>query len=247
MTDREDNLAARPVHGDDPAIVPALRSFSAPLDKPDSPFYEAPGRTVDETWSHIRERMADLLAELGSRGVDEIDVSTERLRADHWQVFGDLFPTDAGRFRWKHRGRWEVGVFGVAAGSGPQSPVRQRRGAHPKLVERQLANAFLGFHKSRADLERRMDSGEVIAKVTAATVAGQLYAKVLRIHPFVDGNLRAAYVTLQAALLGLGLAGVEFSDHRAHNEALAGALAPGGRRQSYAPLGELIANLIPER
>jgi fido (protein-threonine AMPylation protein) len=247
MADCEDNSTGSPVHGDGHTIAPALGSFSTPLDSPDSPFYAAPGRTVDETWNYIRGRMANLLAALGSNGVEEIDISADRLRADHQQVFGDLFPADAGRFRWKRRGKWEVGVFGIGPGSGPQSPVRQRRGAHPKLIERQLADAFLGFRTSRADLERRTDGGEVVAKVAAATVAGQLYAKILRIHPFVDGNLRAAYVTLQAALLLLGLAGVEFSDHHAHNEALARALAPGGRRQSYAPLGELIASLIPER
>jgi prophage maintenance system killer protein len=69
----------------------------------------------------------------------------------------------------------------------------------------------------------------------------------LRIHPFVDGNLRATYITLQAALLRLGLPGIEFTDHQAHNDALGYALLPGGRRQSYEPLAELIANLVSIR
>jgi hypothetical protein len=124
MADCEDNSTGSPVHGDGHTIAPALGSFSTPLDSPDSPFYAAPGRTVDETWNYIRGRMANLLAALGSNGVEEIDISADRLRADHQQVFGDLFPADAGRFRWKRRGKWEVGVFGIGPGSGPQSPRR---------------------------------------------------------------------------------------------------------------------------
>lgn len=225
--------------------IPDLKSFSESLDEPESPFYAASGRTPNETWDHARNRMVEFMAELGSKGVDRIVISPGRLRASHGWIFGDLFPEDAGRFRWKHRDKWEVGVFGIGVGSGPQSAVRPMRGTHPKRIERQLQDTFREFQQILADLERRSQSGEEIPKVASTRAAARLYAKALRIHPFVDGNLRAIYVTLQAALLRLGLVGVEFGDHRAHDEALARALSPGGRRQSYEPLAELIADLIP--
>lgn len=125
------------------------------------------------------------------------------------------------------------------------SAVRPMRGAHPRRIEGQLRDAFREFQQTLSDLERRSQSGEEIPKIASTKAAARLYAKALRIHPFVDGNLRASYVTLQAALLRLGLAGVEFVDYQTHDETLARALLPGGRRQSYEPLAELIAGLIP--
>lgn len=222
-----------------------LRSFSKSLDEPGSPFYSAPDWTPDETWRHARDRMAELVVALGAQDSEQIVVSPQRLQCDHRRIFGDLFPEDAGRLRWKHRGKWETGPFGIGIGSGPESDVRPMRGAHPRRIERQLRDACQEFHQMLDDLERRSEGGEAISKLASTRVAARIYAKVLRIHPFVDGNLRAAYVTLQAALLRLGLVGIEFADHRAHDEALVRALAPGGRRQSYEPLAELIAGLIP--
>lgn len=223
-----------------------LQSFSDSLDDPGSPFYSAPGLTSDETWNHARDRMAELVVELAATTADRIIVSPAHLQAFHRRIFGDLFPEDAGRFRWKYRGKWETGPFGIGVGSGPGSDVRHMRGAHPRRIEGQLKGAFQEFQQLLDDLERRSEGGERIPMLASTRAAARLYAKTLRIHPFVDGNLRAAYVTLQAALLRLGLAGVEFGDHRAHNEALAIALSPGGRRQTYEPLAELIAGLIPD-
>lgn len=224
---------------------PSLKSFSESPDDPQSPFYAALGRTPSETWDHARGRMIELVAELGSHAADQIVVSVEQLRTAHWRIFGDLFPEEAGRFRWKHQGEWETGLFGIGVGSGPRSAVRPMRGAHPRRIEGQLQDAFREFQQTLSDLERRSQGGEEIPKIASTKAAARLYAKALRIHPFVDGNLRASYVTLQAALLRLGLAGVEFVDYQTHDEALARALLPGGRRQSYEPLAELIAGLIP--
>jgi prophage maintenance system killer protein len=67
-----------------------------------------------------------------------------------------------------------------------------------------------------------------------------LYAGILRVHPFADGNHRAGFVALSAALWSLGLPAVEFAqdaDMIDHDNAVAPALfSPEGDIESFAQL-----------
>ncbi len=69
----------------------------------------------------------------------------------------------------------------------------------------------------------------------------RLYVKVLRAHPWVDGNLRATIVALNAALLTLGLPSVEFKDLELHDDLL--GIAFVGKHDPYRPLAEHIAEI----
>ena len=134
-------------------MAPDLQSFSDSLDEPRSPFYTAPGRTPNETWDLARARMIELVAEVGLKDASQIVVSVDQLRTSHQRIFGDLFPEDARRFRWKQRGKWETGPFGVGVGSGPQSAVRPMRGVHPRRIGKQLQHAFREFQQTLSNLE----------------------------------------------------------------------------------------------
>ncbi len=70
-------------------------------------------------------------------------------------------------------------------------------------------------------------------------VAVRLYAKVLSIHPFVDGNGRTAFTILQYALVRSGLVCVALDDYAEHQWALGAALRIDSR-QSYDPLQTLL-------
>ena len=61
------------------------------------------------------------------------------------------------------------------------------------------------------------DTAERVDAVAAAT---RLHAKVLRAHPFVDGNLRGTTVALNAGLVTLDLDVVAFKDLALHDELL---------------------------
>ncbi len=77
-----------------------------------------------------------------------------------------------------------------------------------------------------------------------ATPPAELYAEILEIHPFVDGNLRAAYVALQVGLASVGLPTVRFSQViTRHDECLGWAMRKDADRTS-APLTELIVELM---
>ena len=77
--------------------------------------------------------------------------------------------------------------------------------------------------------------------ITAQTrVVAALYASILRVHPFADGNHRTAFVALSAALWSLGLPAVEFSDEKDmtdHDSAVTPALiSPDGDVEPFARL-----------
>jgi hypothetical protein len=63
--------------------------------------------------------------------------------------------------------------------------------------------------------------------------------KLLRAHPWVDGNLRVAFVALQSALWSLGLPRVKFLNLDSHDD-MAGA-AFRGEHMPYRQLAEYIA------
>jgi fido (protein-threonine AMPylation protein) len=222
-----------------------LGSFSESLDHPDSPFCTAEGLSADETWNEARQEMKVLLTRLAGLSADQVEVSVEFLLEAHGEIFGGLFPDDAGRFR-RDYGSWcEDGSFGVGTGSGPASESRNFVGTSPRQIETKLSKEFGRFHEARTQLINRSEAGEKPALLDATFPAGRLYARILRIHPFVDGNLRAAFVILQAGLLSLNLPAIEFDGkQREHDQALITAFEPGGRRQSYEPLTVLIGDQI---
>ena len=108
-------------------------------------------------------------------------------------------------------------------------------------IERQL-----GLVCERFDAARRSVEGRRAATPAAEAigVAAALYGDLLRIHPFVDGNLRAAFVALQAGLRSLGLPGVSFGRVlERHDDAIGWAIR-GDQHNTNEPLTALLAELM---
>jgi hypothetical protein len=63
--------------------------------------------------------------------------------------------------------------------------------------------------------------------------------KLLRVHPWIDGNLRVSYVALQAALISLDLPPVVFSNLEQHDDLIGRAFR--GQNEPYRPLARHIA------
>ena len=129
---------------------------------------------------------------------------------------------DGGRFR------RERAFFGVVMDRGR---TRQIEGSSPDALRRDLTEVCASFNRGVARLDRL---GIGLAEQTR--VAAALYAGILRVHPFADGNHRTAFVALSAALWSLGLPAVEFADDKdmtGHDSAVAPALiSPDGDRQA---------------
>lgn len=209
-------------------------------DHGESPFYCAAGRTPEETWEISVNRLAEVLASLGAlAAAGPIEMSNELLCSWHREIFGSLFPEDAGRLRWRRAGEWEHVQFGGLIGTERSRRVRGYRGANPRELSRRLQKICDEFNATAAEL--RSTGGESYPAVHAAA---RLYAKILRAHPWIDGNLRAAIVALDAALLTLGLPRVEFKDLELHDRLLGVAFV--GKHDPYRPLAEHILQMIRE-
>jgi Fic/DOC family len=201
-------------------------------DNEDSHFYKADRLSPEDTWQALSDELGRVLMGVQRafwRGRLEMDA--ERVRWWHGAIFARNFPHDGGRFR------RERALFGVVTDRGG---MRQIEGASPDAVVRDLAEVCAAFNSGTAQLDRH---GIGIAEQTRVVAA--LYAGILRVHPFADGNHRTAFVALSGALWSLGLPTVEFADDKDmadHDSAVAPALiSPDG---DVEPLARLLATRI---
>jgi fido (protein-threonine AMPylation protein) len=119
--------------------------------------------------------------------------------------------------------------------------MRQLEGAAPETVHSELQAVCSSFN-GHADALGDPDRTSVLDRTRAA---GTLYAGILRVHPFVDGNHRVSFVALSTALWSLGLPNVEFEDDAetiAHDDALVPVLE--SKDGSIEPFAQLLADLI---
>lgn len=112
-------------------------------------------------------------------------------------------------------------------------------GSPPERIEPEPLEACDAF---RRHVDVAQTSGGSVRVAPGALAASELYARVLRIHPYEDGNGRVAFVALQAALRSQGLYVITFDDIERHDERLGHAL-----RNDVAADYEPFARLIVER
>jgi fido (protein-threonine AMPylation protein) len=217
-----------------------LASFESFSDSPESAFCCGDGLTPDETWSRIVQGMERALSAAIDFALARREIDPSFIAQAHRITFEDVFPGDAGRFRGMlPDGRPEEVWFGVRVGTAQTSRIRQTKGSHPARIEENLGRACSQFESRAYEIR----TGPVATVRDAVEACAILYAKIANIHPFVDGNLRAAYVTLQAALLSLDLPLVQFPDLDAHDDAIDQALRVDSN-QTYAPLISLIEGVV---
>ena len=130
--------------------------------------------------------------------------------------------------------------YGGRVGTRRSRRIRVYRGAHPRRLHRRLEKVCEEFNTVAAEVRASPDADSFDA-VHAAT---RLYVKILRAHPFIDGNLRAAFVALNTGLLVLGLDTVEFTDLDLHDKLL--GIAFVGKHDPYRQLAEHIAEIITD-
>ncbi len=158
-------------------------------------------------------------------------IDVERIRWWHGAIFGRSFPHDGGHFR-KDRA-----FFGVMARDGR---VRQIEGSPPEAVRHDLAEVCQAFDAAAEQL-----GTPTVGAIDRALAASALYAGILRVHPFADGNHRTAFVALSASLWSLGMPAVEFVDDEDmidHDDALVSALL--SRDGEIEPFARLLLGRI---
>jgi len=202
-------------------------------DREDSRFYQARGLSPEETWQTLGDELARVLDDAQQAfWQTPLRMDPERVRWWHGAIFARQFPHDGGRFR------QESAFFGVVLTGGG---MRQLEGVAPYSIRRDLATVCAAFNRRVEGL------GAVEARgiLDCARAAADLYAGILRVHPFVDGNHRVSYVALSAALWSFGLPNVRFigaEEMIAHDDALVPALVSASG--DVEPFAQLLAMRI---
>jgi hypothetical protein len=201
-------------------------------DREDSRFYQARGLSPEQTWQALSRELARVLADARMAFWRRpLLIDAERVRWWHGAIFARHFPHDGGRFR---KGR---AFFGVMARDGR---MRHIEGSPPEAVRHDLAAVCQAVNAGVKQL-----STPSLGALDRAREAGALYAGILRVHPFADGNHRTAFVALSTALWSLGMPAVEFADDEDmidHDDALVPTLL--SREGAIEPFARLLVSRI---
>ena len=123
----------------------------------------------------------------------------------------------------------------------PNGGMRQLEGAAPEAIRSELQAVCSSFNRDAAALDDP-DTTSILDRTRAVAA---LYAGILRVHPFMDGNHRVSFVALSAALWSFGLPNVEFEEDAEaiiHDDALVPTLE--SKNGSIEPFAQLLTDLI---
>ncbi len=215
-----------------------MSGFEGFRDSPQAPFYRAGARSPDDTWNDASRRLEKTIeSATAAAGHRPIEMTVERVCGWHRGIFLSTFPREAGYIRSDH----EPAEFAIPIDIDGETVTTPMHGTlpHSEILTR-LRGACETYNAKQATLQRRTGA---LTAVEGATPPAELYAAILEIHPFIDGNLRAAYVALQVGLASLGLPTVRFGHAiDRHDECLGWAMR-GDAERTIAPLAELIVEL----
>jgi fido (protein-threonine AMPylation protein) len=210
-----------------------MTGFEGFTDSVDAAFYRSGAMTPEATWADAAARLARVLDDVVTNPRQR-PITTSRVCGWHRAVFLTTFPADAGRLR----GDGEASAFTVTASE--QAPLLLHGVLGLADLRSRLDGACAAFNRAAERLiaERDLDVEQ------AAAAASELYLSVLEVHPFVDGNLRAAFIAFTAALRIFGLPLVRFGKALGrHDAAVAAGLRVDAQRQRGA-FGELVLELL---
>jgi fido (protein-threonine AMPylation protein) len=215
-----------------------VRGFEGFRDTPGAPFYRSGAMSAQETWAEATRRLTRVLVSAMDDAQRRASpVTMERVCGWHRAIFLTTFAAHAGRVREDH----EPVEFSVPVEIDGETRDSPMRGALGKLaIVDQVRVACETFNERIVALRSR----DIALKASeGATPAAELYAEILKTHPFVDGNLRAAYVALVVGLMSVGLPAVDFrAVLERHDECLGWAMRDDEQR-TIDPLVGLIVEL----
>jgi fido (protein-threonine AMPylation protein) len=210
-----------------PGFASFRDSESSPFHRSRAPAFDTPERTATEITARLSSVVFSLLKEAARR---PLRMDLDDLLRWHTGIFGTTFPYQAGEIRTAQT------QFGVRWREGGELNTRLIPGSDAAVIRAELRAAFAAYNAER---ERCLPGARSARE--AVTAAAGLYVEILRIHPFDDGNLRAALPALQGALVSLGGRPVHFEMAVAeHDEALGWALRPDAENRTIEPFAELL-------
>jgi fido (protein-threonine AMPylation protein) len=218
------------------AVRAAQTSFAGFEEKAGSDYHQAPGLTPAETWVKVAEELGRVSALTTIEGYRDQAMEVADIELIHKGIFEPVFGEKALGFRSlrKH------GVtFPIVLGKKDAPHRGARRGTGGKQVRQNLGKALAVFER---DVEA-LGAADRPPLEDAARAAVRLYAKVIGIHPFFDGNGRTAWAVLSYAVQRCGLVEIAIPPSDETRWALGRALRQDGS-QSYEPLTDVVVDAI---
>ena len=219
-----------------PAIDAVQASFAGFEERPESDYRCAAGLTPQETWARIAEELGRVAALVTLEGNEDRPLDLADVELIHRGIFEPVFGDQTLGFRSRATDRVE---FPIMMGKLDAPMRRTRHGSGGKQVRPNLGKAFALFEREVAALGAQKSP----TLSEAVRTAVKLYAKVIGIHPFFDGNGRTAWAVFSYALQRCGLVEVAVPPSDETRWALGRALRQDGS-QSYEPLTDVVVNAI---
>jgi fido (protein-threonine AMPylation protein) len=219
-----------------PAIEAARTSFAGFEERPESDYRCAAGLTPEKTWARVAEELGRVAALVTLEGNEDRPLGLADIELIHRGIFEPVFGEQTLDFRAKATDRVE---FPIIMGKLEAPKLRTRRGSGGKQVRPNLGKALALFEREVAALGAK--ESPILSE--AALIAVKLYAKVIGIHPFFDGNGRTAWAVFSYALQRCGLVAIAVPPSDETRWSLGRALRQDGS-QSYDPLTDVVVNAI---
>lgn len=175
----------------------------------DSYYGVAPGRSFHETQMELRRSVSQLLVVAYEYGRDGLRVTPALVVELHAGLFLPVFGERTLAFRTRPRRGSTLDDDGVVfpiwvvSGTGQPPRIRVVRGVRSGQVGPSVERACSGFERGVS-----IAAGD---RGRSAWLLAQLYSRLIRAHPFLDGNGRTAWVMAQLAAGRLGMPLVESS------------------------------------
>jgi len=223
------------------AVEAARTTFSKPRDRDESAYCCADNLTPEKTSRRLVEEIMRVAAILGTEAADEGSLCANDLELIHRGVFEPVFGEKTLGFRHLDHPGVTYPVWVQGARGEPQ--MRVQSGSAPKQIRRAVGRAFLRLEHDVADLALRGQRPDEIPLRDAVLPAVRIYAQIVAIHPWEDGNGRAAWLVLTHTLIRCGVLAVATDPSRETRVALGRAITKTARRD-LQPLAELLVETI---
>ncbi len=219
------------------AVQAARTSFAGFGEKEGSEYHQAGELTPSETWARVAEELGRVSALTTLAGHRDQALEVADIELIHHGIFEPVFGDQVLSLRSQKTDNVE---FPIVKGTRSCPVVCTRHACGGRRVKENLRKALAVFERDVAALIA-IEEPEL---AEAVRVAVKLYAKVIGVHPFFDGNGRTAWSVFSYAVQRCGLVEVAISPSDETRWALGQALRQQDRSQSYEPLTELVANAI---
>jgi len=236
--DSLDDLSDEERHAVATVVAAAHRTFAAFADRPGSDYHRAPGKTPQQTWAQVTGDLARVGVLAAAAGRRDTRLVVTDVAGIHRAIFEPAFGPLPDPFRRNDEGV----VYPIVLGTWTRPIASSARGVRPKQVGRRLTDALDNFETDLQRLAKHAQPGGAQLQ-DSVLAAAKLYVRVIRIHPFNDGNGRTAWVLFTYAMARVDLPLVALPPTPDTRWALGTALR-NDAKQDFAPLTDLIVDTI---